>query len=81
VGRSFMGRAGGLFLVPAMWLLSVGGLSAEKSAFAKPEKDTCHGTSIRFEDTPSAAARKAAKEQKLVFVLHVSGHFEDPRFT
>ena len=24
---------------------------------------------------------KAKKEQKLVFVLHVSGNFEDPRFT
>jgi len=39
------------------------------------------GTSVEFVDTPSAAARLAKKEQKLVFVLHVSGHFEDPRFT
>jgi hypothetical protein len=44
-------------------------------------KDSCFGTSVQFEDTPSAAARKALKEHKLVFVLHVSGHFEDPRFT
>ena len=29
---------------------------------------------------PEAFAR-AKKEGKLVFVLHVSGHFEDPRFT
>ena len=27
------------------------------------------------------AAARAKKEQKLVFVLHVSGNFEDPRFT
>ena len=53
----------------------------------KPEKKpaaTCSGdfgTSLVFEDSPSAAARKAKKEQKLVMVLHVSGHFEDPRFT
>ena len=40
-----------------------------------------YGTAIDFLDTPSAAARKAKKEQKLVFVLHVSGNFEDPRFT
>lgn len=40
-----------------------------------------HGTSVEFEDTPSEAAQKALKEQKLVFVLHVSGNFEDPRFT
>jgi hypothetical protein len=32
-------------------------------------------------DTPSEAAAQAKKEGKLVFVLHVSGNFEDPRFT
>jgi hypothetical protein len=44
---------------------------------------TCnaHGTAIDFLDTPSAAAKLAKKEGKLVFVLHVSGNFEDPRFT
>ncbi len=41
----------------------------------------CHGTSVEFLDTPSQAAARAKKEQKLVFVLHVSGNFEDPRFT
>jgi hypothetical protein len=50
-----------------------------------PVKDeaTCgsHGTRIDFVDTPSQAAKVAKKEQKLVFVLHVSGNFEDPRFT
>jgi hypothetical protein len=39
------------------------------------------GTSVDFVDTPKEAAALAKKEQKLVFVLHVSGHFEDPRFT
>jgi hypothetical protein len=51
---------------------------------AAPEKkddDSCHGTAIEFVDTPKEAAQIAKKEQKLVFVLHVSGHFEDPRFT
>jgi hypothetical protein len=50
-----------------------------------PGKDeaTCgsHGTRVDFVDTPSQAAKIAKKEQKLVFVLHVSGNFEDPRFT
>ena len=50
-----------------------------------PEKGgaTCsaHGTRVEFFDTPSEAAKVAKKEQKLVFVLHVSGNFEDPRFT
>jgi hypothetical protein len=39
------------------------------------------GTSVEFFDTPSEAAKQAAKKEKLVFVLHVSGNFEDPRFT
>jgi hypothetical protein len=41
----------------------------------------CHGTKIDFVDTPKEAAAQAKKQEKLVFVLHVSGHFEDPRFT
>jgi hypothetical protein len=52
---------------------------------AKPaaEEGECgnHGTSVRFHPTPSAAARQAKKEQKLVFVLHISGDFENPDFT
>jgi hypothetical protein len=59
--------------------LALAGAAAAKEAPA----ETCgnHGTSVEFLDTPSEAARKALKEQKLVFVLHVSGNFEDPRFT
>jgi hypothetical protein len=40
-----------------------------------------YGTTILFEETPKDAAARAKKEEKLVFVLHVSGNFEDPRFT
>jgi len=40
-----------------------------------------HGTTVEFADSPSEAARQARKEQKLVFVLHVSGHFEDSGVT
>jgi hypothetical protein len=49
----------------------------------QPDKPTCgnHGTTIDFVDTPREAAAAAKKAGKLVFVLHVSGHFEDPRFT
>ena len=49
-----------------------------------PEDAKCtgeFGTNIQFERSPSAAARKALKEEKLVVVLHVSGDFEDPAFT
>src|SRR5438046_1041130 len=41
-------------------------------ALDKPETCGSHGTSVVFLDTPSDAAAKAKKEQKLVFVLHVS---------
>ena len=39
------------------------------------------GTQVEFVDTPKEAADQAKKEEKLVFVLHVSGHFETPEFT
>jgi len=41
----------------------------------------CFGTKVEFVDTPKEAAALARQQEKLVFVLHVSGHFEDPRFT
>jgi hypothetical protein len=39
------------------------------------------GTRVEFVDSPKEASALAKKEEKLVFILHVSGHFEDPRFT
>jgi len=64
-------------------VLSAGTVFAKNPAPAKPAAD-CNGdfgTAVVFEDTPADAAKIAKKEGKLVFVLHVSGHFEDPRFT
>ena len=40
-----------------------------------------YGTSVQWSGSPSDAATKAKKEEKLVFILHVSGYFEDPKFT
>jgi len=46
------------------------------------EAATCgYGTKIDFVDTPKEAAALAKKQEKLVLVLHVSGHFEDPGLT
>jgi hypothetical protein len=39
------------------------------------------GTQVEFVSTPKEAAEQARKEQKLVFVLHLSGIFEDPTLT
>jgi len=46
-------------------------------------KSTCqqYGTKVDFYDTPTLAAGHALKEQKLLFVLHVAGNFEEPGFT
>ena len=43
---------------------------------------TCgYGTKIDFMDNPKEAAALAKKQEKLVMILHVSGHFEDPGLT
>jgi hypothetical protein len=56
--------------------------AAGSGAAGSDDKEaTCHGTAVNFVDTPSEAARLAKKQEKLVFVLHVSGHFEDPSIT
>lgn len=77
-------------VMPGLWLAHVAasdpvGKAVKPSAAVKPadndEESGCHGTAVQFVETPSAAARQALREQKLVFVLHVSGHFEDPGLT
>jgi hypothetical protein len=40
-----------------------------------------YGTSVNFVDDPQKAAEQAIKENKLLFVLHVAGNFEDSKFT
>jgi hypothetical protein len=59
-------------------------LGVAAAFFAAPlcAAETCgHGTKLDFVDSPKEAAAIAKKEQKLVLVLHVSGHFEDPGLT
>lgn len=67
-------------------LMSSPVLAREKPVSLKPPtcsscgKET-YGTAIDWEGSPAAAAKKAREDKKLVFVLHVSGHFEDAAFT
>ncbi len=72
----------GASILPALCLLAVRA-DELKIGPSKKSAGSCakHGTSVDFVSTPSEAARKAKKEEKLVFVLHVSGHFEDPKLT
>lgn len=55
------------------------------AALAQDKCRTCgtekYGTTVQWAGSPQDAAKKAEKEEKLVFVLHVSGYFEDPKFT
>jgi hypothetical protein len=46
-----------------------------------PPKGETYGTSVLFLGNPAEAAEAARRESKLLFVLHVSGNFEDSCFT
>jgi hypothetical protein len=56
-------------------------LAAE--ALAEKDATACDtfGTSVDFDPNPVRAAKEAARAQKLLMVLHVSGNFEDAAFT
>lgn len=70
-----------------VWSLSLvllfGGTALAKKAPAVKEATSCgdYGTQVRFEESPAEAAKFAKKEGKLVMVLHISGHFDDPALT
>ena len=61
-------------------LLAAGSARAADESCAQCGKQS-YGTTIEWSGSPSEAAAKAKAEEKLVFILHVSGHFEDPKFT
>lgn len=63
-------------------LLLLGLPAAAQDSLSCPKcgKQT-YGTTIQWVGSPSDAAAKARAEEKLVFVLHVSGYFEDANFT
>jgi len=48
---------------------------------APPADRETFGTAVAFARNPREAARSAAEERKLTFHLHVSGNFEEARFT
>jgi len=50
-------------------------------ACAQCAKGGSYGTSLEFADSPTEAAKQAAKQNKLMFVVHISGNFEDDKFT
>jgi hypothetical protein len=56
---------------------------ANPAADVLSSRPTCesYGTAIQFSNRPTEAARQARQESKLLFLLHVSGNFEDAKFT
>ena len=71
-----------------MFTATLATLAATSLGFASEKKictpETCggeFGTTISFANSPADAAKQALKEEKLVFVLHVSGEFETPEYT
>ena len=62
-------------------LFGVAALALIAAPAAAGETTCGYGTKIDFMDNPKEAAALAKKQEKLVMVLHVSGHFEDPGLT
>jgi hypothetical protein len=84
VRRQLFFPLSGFVLLPVLCGLTIRADELPKSLSSKADKKaTCskHGTSVEFLSSPTAAARQAKKDEKLVFILHVSGHFEDPKLT
>jgi len=48
---------------------------------SQPEPDCETAVAVAFARDPMEAARKAREEHKIMFVLHVSGNFEESKFT
>jgi len=53
--------------------------SQTKPTVSKPDRS--FGTTVQWESKLDVAAKKAEREKKLLMVLAVAGHFEDPFFT
>src|SRR5262249_50698882 len=62
-------------------LPSVAAPSAEQAPKASSYIPERCGTRVEFVRSPAEAAQRAHSDQKLVFLLHVSGNFEESRFT
>jgi hypothetical protein len=80
--RPVVARAPTEVLVPVQTLVPAGepAQPAPEADPPRPAGVTC-GTSVEFVSNPVDAAAQARREKKLLFVLHVSGNFEDPQFT
>lgn len=72
------------FVLPTETWFALGEVSAEEPKAAEPvvcRVDRSLGTVLKWAKSPAEASEQAARAGKLVFLIHVSGNFEDPGFT
>ena len=63
-------------------LLVAGEPNGPKTSTPTPSKaDRSYGTALQWEPNLDVASKKAGRSGKLLLVLAVAGHFEDPFFT
>jgi hypothetical protein len=67
--------------VPVAWNAPVAKDAVCPDNACKPADRETFGTKVAFVRNPIEATRLAGEERKLAFVLHVSGNFEEARFT
>lgn len=72
----------------AVVLVGAAGLVWGEDAITSPRSqphpskpDRSFGTALQWEKSLDTASKKAERERKLLLVLAVAGHFEDPFFT
>jgi hypothetical protein len=79
-------RAPSPFVLPEKPSFALADLKLDEPAACGQTQQVCAvdrslNTALTWAKSPGAASEQARKEGKLVFVIHVSGNFEDPGFT
>lgn len=63
------------------WFASINSSESAEAAAPVCSADRSLRTALVWAKSPQEAAEQARREGKLVFIIHVSGNFEDPGFT
>ena len=74
------------FVLPEKPSFALADLKLDEPAACRQTEQVCAvdrslNTALTWAKSPGAASEQARNEGKLVFVIHVSGNFEDPGFT
>ena len=82
-GSGQAGRGSGRAAVPALTQPGSAGASPSRPEREVPKREPANEpcSQVEFARDPTEAALLAKQERKLMFVLHVSGNFEESKFT